>query len=223
MSLRDDIASAIARSQYATGTALGFCLLGALGQGSRIHASVRYWRPSAISIGKHCEVRHDVSLDARSVKAVGITIGNDVRIKDQVSLAAYGGEIVIGDRVLIGRGTTVFGHGGVYIGNDTMISPGCIIVSSNHITALNGEPFQSQGFTRVPIRISENVWLGANVTVLAGSMIEANTVIGAGTVVRGAVKGGCFYAGVPAKFIKYLASENSENNQSYKRTWDLFE
>lgn len=51
------------------------------------------------------------------------------------------------------------------------------------------------------IRIDDNVFVGANSTILADVHIGSNTIIGAGTLVNKDLKGGYVYAGVPARII----------------------
>jgi acetyltransferase-like isoleucine patch superfamily enzyme len=53
--------------------------------------------------------------------------------------------------------------------------------------------------------IEDNVWLGANVTVLKGVTIGENTVIGAGSVVTKSIPANVVAAGNPCKVIKNLS------------------
>lgn len=51
------------------------------------------------------------------------------------------------------------------------------------------------------IKIDDNVFVGANTTILANVYIGSNVIIGAGTLVNKDLEGGYVYAGVPAKKI----------------------
>lgn len=51
------------------------------------------------------------------------------------------------------------------------------------------------------IRIDDNVFVGANSTILANVHIGSNVIIGAGTLVNKDLEAGYVYAGVPAKKI----------------------
>lgn len=51
------------------------------------------------------------------------------------------------------------------------------------------------------IVIGNNVFIGVNVTVLAGTKIGDNVIVGAGSIVKGELKSNSVYAGVPVKFI----------------------
>ena len=50
--------------------------------------------------------------------------------------------------------------------------------------------------------IGNNVFIGWGATILGGSKIGDNTIIGANSVVSGKIKGNSVYAGNPARFIK---------------------
>jgi maltose O-acetyltransferase len=52
------------------------------------------------------------------------------------------------------------------------------------------------------LKICNDSWLGANVTLLPGVEVGEESMIGAGAVVTKNVEAGSVYAGVPARFIK---------------------
>lgn len=52
------------------------------------------------------------------------------------------------------------------------------------------------------IKIGNNVWIGAGVTVLPGVTIGDNVAIGAGSVVNRDIPPGCVAVGVPCRVIK---------------------
>ena len=55
-----------------------------------------------------------------------------------------------------------------------------------------------------PITIGNNVWIGANVIVLKGTVLGDNTVVGTGSVVKGEYPSNCVIVGNPAKIIKRI-------------------
>jgi len=56
-----------------------------------------------------------------------------------------------------------------------------------------------------PITVGNDVWIGGNVTVIAGVHIGNNVIVAAGAVVVKDVPDNSIVGGVPAKFIKPLA------------------
>lgn len=93
-------------------------------------------------------------------------------------------------------------RGGVKIGNNTMIAAQCYIIDMDHgINA--GEIIRNQSNTVAAIELGEDVWLGANVTVLKGSKIKNGAVVGAKSLVKGTVPSNSVSVGIPAKVKKY--------------------
>ncbi|WP_274617023.1 DapH/DapD/GlmU-related protein [Vibrio furnissii] len=58
-----------------------------------------------------------------------------------------------------------------------------------------------------PITIGDNVWIGANATVLPGVFIGNGAVIAAGAVVTKNVAANTVVGGVPAKTLKMITPE----------------
>jgi len=54
------------------------------------------------------------------------------------------------------------------------------------------------------VKISKNVWIGNNVTILKNSEIGENTIIAAGAVVSGKFPKNVIIRGIPAKIIKEI-------------------
>jgi acetyltransferase-like isoleucine patch superfamily enzyme len=55
-----------------------------------------------------------------------------------------------------------------------------------------------------PVKIGDDVWIGAQSIILAGSTIGSGSVIGAGSVVKGVIPPNCLAAGSPARIIRRL-------------------
>lgn len=184
--------------------------------------SVKLANPRKLRIEESVEIRDNCFLNGRTLESIGISIGKRCRIKDSVAIDSYGGRVFLGNDVLVGRGCTIFGHGGVVIGNDVMIGPNVLIVASDHIATMEETVFQKNGFTREPISISSDVWIGGNVTILAGATIDSKVVVAAGSVVSGRLEKGFVYAGQPAKKIKAVDFLPPLNKEIYHKDWSLF-
>lgn len=91
-------------------------------------------------------------------------------------------------------------EGVVTIGNDVAIGPGtCIVSYSNHYVP--GEDLCTSKITD-DVLIHDHVFIGANVTVLPGTIIESNVVVGAGSVVKGRLASHGLYAGAPCRRLR---------------------
>lgn len=102
----------------------------------------------------------------------------------------------------------------LYIGNNVSIAPNVTFViesSPNNSKKLsNFDYIKNKLIKNEKIVIEDEVWIGANVTILPGIKIGKFSIIGAGSVVTKNVEQYSIYAGVPARKIRDLkGDENS--------------
>ncbi|WKK66832.1 acyltransferase [Lutimonas zeaxanthinifaciens] len=71
------------------------------------------------------------------------------------------------------------------------------------------------------IEIGDNVFIGLNSTVLYGSKIGSNVIIGSHSIVKGELKSNSVYAGVPAKYICSINEYREKNSKNIVRTKGL--
>lgn len=138
-----------------------------------------------------------------------VLINTNLKIGKNVSISPYvqifgDGLIEIGDNVSIGTGTIIYASkaGGVKIGSNSLIAGQCYIIDTNYSIEM-GEFIRSQSKTSSAIEIGEDCWLGANVTVLKGSIIHDGAVVGAKTLVNGELPAYSINVGIPARTVKY--------------------
>lgn len=130
------------------------------------------------------------------------TFGNEIKLSKGVTIDCYGGKVKTGNNVYIGPYTVIYGHGDVEIGDNVLIAPGCRIISSNHAVPERTMLINQQPDYKQAIIIGNDVWLGADVKVLAGVEIGDGCIIGAGSVVNKTIPPYSYAVGVPAKVIK---------------------
>ncbi len=206
---------------YTVGALIAKLRAGRSGAGNLIHPTVEYKKPGKLFLGDKIEVRRGTELDSRSKSDVGIEIGNNCRIKEYCTFAAYGGSIVIGRNVLVGRNCAIFGHGGVIIGDFSMLGPNVCIFSSEHICTDSVVPFQRQGFTRERTEVGANVWIGAGAMVLAGVRVVDDVVIGAGSLVVKDILESGVYGGTPAVRIRGIMGAEEQHLPVHYVDWAL--
>lgn len=110
--------------------------------------------------------------------------------------------LVIGDRVRLGHRVVISAMNRVEIGADSNIASGCYISDNNYAVDPEGPPYRDQPMTGSATKIGKSVWIGHNVSVLAGATIGDRAVIGAGSVVRGEIPPLSVAVGVPARVVK---------------------
>jgi acetyltransferase-like isoleucine patch superfamily enzyme len=96
----------------------------------------------------------------------------------------------------------IYGQGGVEIGEQTLVSMHCTILSSNHGVPPLGKLIRETADELLPTKIGRDVWIGANAVILGGVTIGEGAVVAAGAVVNRDVEPGAVVAGVPARGIK---------------------
>lgn len=140
-----------------------------------------------------------IHLGAGTVIAANVTLSAGW-MPDQPDL---GDRVVsIGDRCLIGRGSTVVGHSAIEIGDDVWTGHGVHVTDMNHGYRDPDLPISRQHQPESPVSIGDGSWLGHNVVVLPGVRIGRHVVVGAGSVVTGDLPDLCVAVGVPATVIR---------------------
>jgi len=130
-----------------------------------------------------------------------ITIHQNCRIRKYTVIAPSGGVIEVGSNSLINVFGTLLGHGSIRIGQDVLIGPHTTIVAANHTFTDQTVPIVQQDITKEGIEIQDDVWIGANCTVLDGVTIGEGAVVAAGSVVTESVPESAVVAGTPAEQI----------------------
>lgn len=119
-----------------------------------------------------------------------IIIGNNVKINFDCHIGCIN-KILIGDNVLIASKVFITDH---YHGSSDNIS--------NSSPALRGL------FSKGPVIIEENVWIGEGVAIMPNVTIGKNSIIGANAVVTKSIPSNSIVGGVPAVIIKRVEDIN---------------
>lgn len=114
----------------------------------------------------------------------------------------YGCNIFIGEDFFANFNLTILDEARVRIGDHCFIGPNVSILTACH--PLDPEQRNRTVEWAEPVVIGNNVWIGADVTVLPGVTIGDNTVVGAGSVVTRDVPADVVVAGNPARIIRHL-------------------
>jgi acetyltransferase-like isoleucine patch superfamily enzyme len=113
------------------------------------------------------------------------------------------GCLSIGSGTYIGELNNIRATGEVTIGSNCLISQCVSIISAGHKhdahTLIKNQPADNA----IGIKIGNDVWIGANATILAGLTIGDGAVIAAGSVVIDDVPANSIVAGVPARVKKF--------------------
>lgn len=154
---------------------------------------------SNIIIGDNVKIFGDI--DLRNRENGRIIIGNDVEIDNDCRLvAANNATLEFKDKCFIGPYSIFNAGDDITLGSYTISGGFVHIQSSNHGMA-KFEKIWLQKHTYGKVVINEDVWLGANCTILQGVTIGSGAVIAAKSVVTKDVRNHIIVGGVPAREI----------------------
>ena len=165
------------------------------------HACIIRLKHRHVKIGRSVTIARSARIEVGEGIDEQVSLADYVRISDGVSLETHGGSISVGKRSSIWKSSTIYGHGGVSIGNDVLIGAYSFIASFNHTFGDLDVPMQNQPLALDKVVINDDVWIGAGARILAGCEIGRGAIIGAGAVVTRDVAPYSIVAGVPARPI----------------------
>lgn len=129
-------------------------------------------------------------------------------VEDFACLNNAVGDLFIGNNSRIGLSNTIIGP--VRIGNNVNTAQNVTISGLNHNFQDVNKTIDSQGESTSPIVIEDDVWIGANSVILAGTNIGKHSIVGASSVVNRSVPPFTVVAGNPAKIIKQYDFDTKE-------------
>ena len=97
----------------------------------------------------------------------------------------------------------------IYVGDSVLFGPNVTVSAGTH--PIHPPLRSKQAQYNVPIRIGNNVWIGAGSVILPGVTIGDNTVIGAGSVVTKDIPANVVAVGSPCRVLR----EISERDMTY--------
>lgn len=116
--------------------------------------------------------------------------------------------LTLGAKSFINRNCFIDNNATVKIGNNCAIGYNVVIATSNHSMGCSSK---RGGVLRpLPVEIQDGCWIGANSTILPGTIVQKGCVIAAGSIVKGICEANCLYAGVPATKKRDLPKDDEK-------------
>jgi maltose O-acetyltransferase len=132
--------------------------------------------------------------------------GANVRVSGKVQIIAPE-RMHVGDGVFIGSEVMINAIGGVHVGNYSGIGTRSLILSIEHRHyGAETIPFDDVRMVK-PVWIEDLVWIGMNVSIMAGVRIGEGAIVGLGSVVTKDVPALAIVMGNPAQIIGYRKRE----------------
>lgn len=114
----------------------------------------------------------------------------------------------LGRNIFINTGCSFQDQGGIWLGDGALIGHNAVFATLNH----DEDPAQRGILHPAPIVVEENVWIGANATILGGVTIGEGAIVAAGAVVTSDVPAGHVVAGVPARVIRPVRAADTQED-----------
>ena len=125
----------------------------------------------------------------------------------------YGYHITVGESFYANHNLIIQDGAGVSFGDNVFIAPNCCFTTAEH--AIDPEMRKAGVEIAKPIKVGNNVWIGAGCTILAGVEIGDNTVIGAGSVVTRSIPSNVVAVGVPCKVLREITEKDKTTYPIY--------
>jgi galactoside O-acetyltransferase len=191
-------------------------LFGSCGKGVTFARNIILRHPHRIHLADRVVISEGCILDARNPYSEEvIVLENDIILSNNVMISCKGGSVRIGERTGIGAQTIISSGADepVKIGKDVIIGPRCYIVGGgNYKTDRIDMPIREQGkLCMGGSTLEDDIWLGANVTVLGNVTIHSGSIGAAGAVITKTIPKGSVCMGVPARVVKTRTANSSES------------
>ncbi|MDE6416817.1 MAG: acyltransferase [Duncaniella sp.] len=158
-------------------------------------------------------VLRNVSISIKGTDNVlTIKSGSEISESGRVRMEDTGGEIVIGKNLRASDMflTTADDHSRIEIGDDCLVSAKVIVRTSDSHSIIDDTTGERINPPK-DVRIGNRVWIGYGVTIMKGTVIGDDSVIGTNALVAGInVPPHSLVAGMPARVIKNNISWNAQ-------------
>lgn len=183
-----------------------------------------------VEISEGSSIHHSVILKGTKIRGE-VSIGEGAKLINGINISAK-------SQVKIGRYSSLNGPSfdirsmihSVEIGSFCSLARGTIIQEYNHNAKRISTYFMSHNLlgangmsdisSKGPIKIGNDVWIGAQSIILSGARIGDGAIIGANSVVSGDIPPYAIAVGTPAKVIKYRFSPEVIEMLIKLKWWD---
>ncbi|GAA2542643.1 galactoside O-acetyltransferase [Streptomyces fimbriatus] len=135
------------------------------------------------------------------------SVGRGVWIEPPLHVA-YGSHVHLGDDVYVNFGLTLVDDVEVFVGDRVMFAPHVTISTTGH--PVHPELRRDGSQFSAPVRIEDDVWIGAGAVILPGVTVGRGSVVGAGSVVTADVPPMTVVAGTPARVLRPITDADRE-------------
>ena len=128
--------------------------------------------------------------------------GRFVWIGDGTKIRCHEGEVIIGDKTVLGQECTISAYKHVRIGEQCVIADRAMFIDFDHGSVEVERPIRQQGIYKRDVEVGSNVWVGYGACILRGVRVGDNSIIGTNSVVTRDVPANAVVGGVPARVLR---------------------
>ena len=171
-----------------------------------------FYKPVFHSVGKRSAIIKPMMIG----NALRIKIGSGVLIRDGGRLEAVGdaksGPVLLSieDGVCIEQRVHITAASNLIIGRNTTISANVYISDIDHEYEQIGVHILAQPLKVARTLIGENCFIGLGVSILGGTILGKQCIVGTHSVVRGVFPDYCVLVGAPARIVKRYNVEREQ-------------
>jgi acetyltransferase-like isoleucine patch superfamily enzyme len=172
-----------------------------------------YWIMNSFrKLGKAFYVQAPIYLKGGNYISIGDNFFAHSRLRieafDEYKGSKYTPEIIIGDNVVFNPDCHIGCINRIEIGNNVLFASKVFIEDCYHgeidKSSLEIPPHQRKLYSKGPVVIEDNVWIGEGVAILPDVRIGKNSIIGANAVVTKSFPPNSIIGGNPARIIKLI-------------------
>ena len=131
-----------------------------------------------------------------------LRFGRFVWIGDGTKIRCHEGEVIIGDKTVLGQECTISAYRHVRIGEQCVIADRAMFIDFDHGIVEVERTIREQGIYKRDVNVGSNVWIGYGACILRGVQVGDNAMIGTNAVVTADVPANAVVGGIPAKVIR---------------------
>ena len=149
----------------------------------------------------------ELELRTKLLRELPADVGENCYVEPPLH-ANWGCHTHFGNNVYANFNLTLVDDTDIFVGDSVMFGPNVTLATAGH--PVDPELRRKVAQFNLPIRIGNNVWIGANAVVLPGITIGDNSVIGAGSVVTRDVPPDVVAVGNPCRVLRPIGPRDRE-------------
>ncbi len=147
-----------------------------------------------------CFVCPDVTFEI--ARGATVRLGRWSWIGHGTKIRAHEGEVSIGAKTVLGQECTISAFQHIAIGRECIVADRVMLIDFDHGVVEVERPVRLQGIYKRDVNVGHNVWIGYGVSILRGTTVGDNCVLGTATVVSTDVPANTVAAGVPVRVLR---------------------